>query len=291
MRTFRYVLALKRSGTLLRAFALAMLCVPGSQAAERDTLQLLVDDRRPLAKALLDLSVKYGYVITYEDPRLAYQGDITDVTQEVRREPGRPALHTAPAVVVPYGGILRVRYEVERGSGRPPDAEALILAVLDAQRETGNGGIFRFVRSGDVFHVIPEQVRDEKGEWVEQASVLEIPVSIPERKRDGLQMLDAICHAITQRAGVKIAVGSVPLGRFVRPHGISGAKNESARDVLVRTLGTTEGKLTWQIFYAPDLKEYFLNVLVLEDELAPSRTERSPPHSRDPRLRRPTDQE
>jgi hypothetical protein len=46
----------------------------------QDTIKLGVDDPRPVAKAVEELVSRYGYVITYEDPRHAYEGDIQDVT-------------------------------------------------------------------------------------------------------------------------------------------------------------------------------------------------------------------
>jgi hypothetical protein len=79
----------------------------GAQTAQ-DVTQLSVNDGSPVAKAIEELVARYGYVITYEDPRYAYEGDLQDVTTQVRRDLDQYPPGKAPKVIVPRGGKLSV---------------------------------------------------------------------------------------------------------------------------------------------------------------------------------------
>src|SRR5262245_54420252 len=69
------------------AAALAIVSsVPVFGGDVQTVVKLSVDDPRPVAKALERLEDKYGWRITYEDPRYAYPGDIEDVTTKVRKD-------------------------------------------------------------------------------------------------------------------------------------------------------------------------------------------------------------
>lgn len=49
--------------------------------AQNDFIEIRVDDPRPLASVTQELEWRYGWIVTYEDPRHEYSGDIQDVTQ------------------------------------------------------------------------------------------------------------------------------------------------------------------------------------------------------------------
>ena len=59
--------------------------------------EFYASSRRPLSDVLKAISAKYGWVISYEDPRYSHVDDIEDVTPPGR---SRPAL-------VPRGGAFR----------------------------------------------------------------------------------------------------------------------------------------------------------------------------------------
>jgi hypothetical protein len=126
----------------------------------QDTIKLGVDDPRPVAKAVEELVSRYGYVITYEDPRHAYEGDIQDVTTKVRKD--LEQYPPAPKVIVPLGGTLTLT--IPSSSSISPQAVASVLEqLMRVQSTRGEGGHFRVVQSGDVFHVLPTEVRDRSG--------------------------------------------------------------------------------------------------------------------------------
>ena len=52
--------------------------------AQATRVDYIVDDPRPVAAAIDELTSRYGYLITYEDPPYSYSDDVKDVTAEVR---------------------------------------------------------------------------------------------------------------------------------------------------------------------------------------------------------------
>jgi hypothetical protein len=104
---------------------------------------LSVEDGRPLAKAIEVLESRYGWVITYEDPRYAYSGEIKDVTLSVRRDLDKYKPGEAPKVLVPKGGPLTFDYDVKSDTDLPSSRETVVRELLKAQAVSGKAGRFR----------------------------------------------------------------------------------------------------------------------------------------------------
>src|SRR4051812_36445272 len=71
-------------------------------------------------------------------------------------------------------------------SGRPVEP---INRVLEAQRATGRGGVFQAEQSGEFVHVVPVQIRDSKGAWIPNGSVLDARITIADAPRTADAML------------------------------------------------------------------------------------------------------
>src|SRR5215468_1045698 len=56
------------------------------QGQGQPSVKLSVDDPRPVAEAVKQLQEKYGWVITYEDPRLVNESDLLDETDPKYRQ-------------------------------------------------------------------------------------------------------------------------------------------------------------------------------------------------------------
>ena len=50
------------------------------QGQDQPPVKLSVNDPRPVAEAVKQLQEKYGWIITYEDPRLSNESDLLDET-------------------------------------------------------------------------------------------------------------------------------------------------------------------------------------------------------------------
>src|SRR5882672_7227609 len=101
-------ISVRRNGisrdALISGFLCALLCMAahGQGALNRDEARLAadtegtllqVDSARPLARAAMTLETRYGYVITYEDPRYSNEDDLVDAGSTVRKNysTSRPA--------------------------------------------------------------------------------------------------------------------------------------------------------------------------------------------------------
>jgi hypothetical protein len=234
--------------------------LPDKHAQRVISVNLSVQDPRPLAKALDTLEAKYGWVITYEDPRYAYEEEIVDVTDTIRNPLHKNMPGQLTRVLVPKGGYLAIDYNVMADTGLPIDREAVIQHLLDVNSANGNAGQFRLERTGNVLHVIPTASKNRSGEWSTQESVLDAVISLPEEERSSTKTVDAICAAISHTTNTQLGAGTIPLNQFLQHRDQHGAINEKARNVLLRTLENTGTNLSWRLFYDPGIKMYALNI-------------------------------
>jgi hypothetical protein len=260
----------ERKNRLLSALCLAMTGLfilmsfvahgRGSQGVSE--IKLSVEDPRPVAEAILMMEKKYGWVITYEDPRYVHDSDIADVTLKVRRDLDKYKPGEAPKVLVPRGGPLEFTYDVASDTNLPADPAMVVQKLLDAQAARDNGGRFRLETSGRIMHVIPTAIKNSAGNLVHQESVLDTIISLPAGERTVLQKLYSICAAISRGANRSVLPGTIPSGLFQHYQDHQGASRQRARDVLVKTFETMDNdmKLSWRLLYDPTDKGYFLNI-------------------------------
>lgn len=234
--------------------------VLGGERQADQVVKLSVEGGRPVAKAVEMLEARYGWMITYEDPRYVHESDIRDVTYQVRRDLDKYEPGKAPKVLVPRGGQINMDYVVSPVTGKPETPAALLQHMLYTHAANGNPGVFRLEQSGEFFHVIPSQVKDSEGLLVVQESILDTKITFSEEERVGVETLDTICAAIRRATQIDIGLGTIPMNLFFQHRSRQGAVNERARDVLVRTLEGTKRKLAWQLFYGPGRKGYSLNI-------------------------------
>jgi len=232
----------------------------GMQANRK--VKLSVQDPRPLAKAIETLESRSGWVITYEDPRYVNESEISDVTESVRKDPDQFKAGEAPKVLIPKGGALSIEYEVDPTTNKPADITLVVQQLLDAQSTSGNAGMFRLERNGEVIHVIPTAVKNTAGALTPQESVLDAVISLPAEDRTGMQLLDAICVSVSQATETRVVVGTIPLNLFVKRRTQRGAANQKARDVLATMLEDIKSgtNLSWRLFYDPGMRMYVLNI-------------------------------
>jgi hypothetical protein len=283
---------------LWRLLLCAFVAAFASVASAAPTL--VVNDARPVAQAIQQLTEKYGAIITYEDPRYSYDGDLQDVTEQVRNDLAKFAPGKAPKIIVPKGGAL----SIDASSG---DVETILNKLVQAQSRASAGGHFRVEHIGNAYHVVPTEIRDKKGNWTAQSSILDKPITLLMQDRDELAMMKAICGAITSATGEKVFLA----GRYSFFGGISesvkaadtqarpsspseparnedlapspypkfrlGAQNEPARSVLTRALDLaqkeTRGETsTWFLYYSVEDKQrgYYLNIMGIPNRPAPT---------------------
>ncbi len=239
----------------------------GSQGERQ--IKLSVEDGRPVAKAILMLEDKYGWVVTYEDPRYVHDSEITDIALKVRKDLDKYKPGEVPPVLVPRGGALEFTYEVVPNTKLPPDLAMVVQKLLDAQAARSNGGRFRLESSGKIMHVIPTAIKNSKGVLVPQQSVLETIISLPTEERTVYDKLKSICAAIRHATRIPVVLGTIPEGWFRRERDKQGAARQKARDVLVNTFATMDygTNLSWRLLYDPGDKIYVLNIRLVSKQV------------------------
>ena len=215
-----------------------------SQSDQRITVS--ANGARPLASAIETLERRYGWVITYEDPPYLYPSEIEDVTVAVHKtyDP------TKPRVLVPRGVPFNFEYALA-STGVEPDQSVLLERLLEEYRFSGNPGLFRLLRTGSIFHVVPSESKNSLGLFELHSSLLDANISIGQAERTAFQMLKAITDAISKTGAATVTPGTVPANLLLSSRLQEGAKDESARTVLLRTLEATRSKLSWQLFCDP----------------------------------------
>lgn len=223
--------------------AVALVSSIGLPAAprgqENQNVTISVHDPRPLASAIESLQNRFGWVITYEEAPWLYPGDAVDVTARVRKDRDS----TKPRVLIPRGGPFNFA-----GSFSPEGGPAALLeALLEDYRSTGYPGVFRLLRTGDVFHVVPSMNKNAKGALEVRQPLLDVPVTIADAHRTAEAMTEAIIEGVRRGSGVNVRVALLPLNLFAQVRVDGGTNNESARTVLVRVFEATRRKLSWRL--------------------------------------------
>lgn len=247
--------------TLVICLALTL----GVAAKGKDELtraSLSVNGARPVSLAAEMLEKSYGWVITYEDPPYVHESDLVDVTNEVRRDLDKFKPGQAPRVLVPKGGELAFEFDVDPATEKPADPGTVLQQLLDAYAFAGHPGIFRLEKDGQRFQIIAAAVKNKDGVLVPHQSILDTPITVTAQKRNGVELVNAICAAISEASGTRVLLGGAPANLFVRYQTESGAKDQRARDFLTNELDriARSAKLTWQLLYDAVRKTYYLNI-------------------------------
>jgi hypothetical protein len=259
----------QRKAQVLAALCLAMtgffilmsFPVLGRSSQGVSEIKLSIDDPRPVAKAILMLEEKYGWVITYEDPRYVHDSEITDVTLKVRRDLDKYEPGEAHKVLIPRQGVLEFAYDVVPNTNLPPDPARVVQRLLDAQAVRGTGGRFRLESRGKIMHVIPTAIKNRAGVLIPQESMLDTIISLPAADRTVYDKLESICAIISRATKIRIGIAAYPT-MFHEFRDRQGAVSQKARDVLVNTFATIESGdgVSWRLLYDPGLNRYLLNI-------------------------------
>lgn len=222
--------------------------------AQPETLSVI--DPRPVGAAMQMLERKYGVVITYEDPPYIHETDVEDQTS-----PAWKQTHpNGPRALIPKSGSLKITYQMPPGPIKPDEIRSVIQKFLDAHAEKHNPGRFRVQQEGEMFHVLPIQVRESSGSLVSVNSILDTPISFPQQTRTLNETLEVITNSVSKARGIKFVIGTVPMNLLFRTSSRQGATNEKARGALISALKATNSELSWRILYGPGMKWYVLNV-------------------------------
>jgi hypothetical protein len=235
---------------------------------ENGSMRLTIDSARPVARAVLTLETRYNYVITYEDPRYTSEDDLVDAGPTVRKNysGSRPA--EEQELLVPKAGKLTLLLPASSSISSGELAKVL-HELIGLQTASTYGGHFRIEQNGDVFHVIPAEVRNHEGNWTPQGSLLDTRISLPVQDRSEKELYRAIAAAVSTAAHVSMGVvlnNGWVIGPVEPKRTISmGAVSEPARSVLMRALGLSSMRRTWALLHTTEdgSNVFSLNILDL----------------------------
>jgi hypothetical protein len=203
---------------------------------------------RPIRDAIVEYEKKYGWVITYEDPRFEFPGDMEDRAQTARQL-GK-TVDPDKTFRIPKTRTVSVTYD------RPIDARdatvrsKVLQKLIDAYSQT-DGSTFRLESSTTRLHIVPALVRDKSGQLQYRQPTLDTIISLSDQSRDGMQFLAALCAQVSTISGFPVRVGTVPMNALLRHRTESGFENQSARMILEEFLNSLPGgtQYTWRLLY------------------------------------------
>jgi hypothetical protein len=205
-----------------------------------------VNDPRPVSQAIELLERECSCVITYEDPRYGSR-DVDDVTTQVRRDK-----RSEPRVFVPRIRFFEFSHEPPRVIGNARDIEPSLTAMLAAFHDSGATERFRMVRDGAVEHVVPVQ-----------GSVLDTRLSPGDMNATAAMVIKTVLERVGARTGVKIRYGVVPSNIIEFKTVRVAAAEESAQQILTRSLAATGVSLSWRLNFDYATGDYVLNIHVV----------------------------
>jgi hypothetical protein len=220
----------------LSGFALTLLLVPALVSQVSFEIKPDPNDpAHPLSSLVSQLRTSQHLAISYEDPRYSKPQDM--------REPNISFRYSDRDLEAPDGGELTL--------------DRMLREYL------GAGGLtFAAKKEAMRLYVVPEEVKNSKGERVRQGSILDTVISIAPVHRNGIEFLQAICEAVGRQTGYQIDIGpSAPVNNLQHYSTDEGANNQMARTVFVQLLdrATPPRSFAWDLYYDLEDKSYGLN--------------------------------
>lgn len=214
-----------------------------------------VTDERPIAKAIEKLERLYRVPITYEDTLYLNDNDIVDVTAGVRLDhdgsnPERVLVPARRTITFPSPETQTAR-AMRSQSGRSAAALAAVTSLLDSYKLAGGTGDFTVSRNSYGLHVVSRAFTDGSGQPQSLKPALESQVSITQRERPAMDVIEEICRQISSRGGRTVDVGTSPINLLANHLVNVDVKNAGARDVLESISKQIGVPMSWQLFCDP----------------------------------------
>lgn len=198
----------------------------------------VVASARPLMSEADRLQHIYGKVVTYEDPVYVWRGEL--------RPLGRGF---AP---------LDIAFFRPADSGSEPSAEGALREIIDAYHQQTAGPRFKIVTSTFGLHIVPIQVRDDRGLFVPARNPLDAGVDVPPQERSVTEHFKALCTALGSFFGMDIRyfdgnafINNTSLfeQRFAaQPARFTwGTNGLTARDAVIALLERSATTYSWQL--------------------------------------------
>src|SRR5579862_4771363 len=105
------------------------------------------------------LDQRYGYVVTLETPPYVYEDDLQD-EMALRNDSGRVSKSIGPKKIMTAKGLpLSLNLPPAANVGTV-EMSSIVKQLVQNVSTSNRGAHYRVEQEGDVFHIIPSEVRD-----------------------------------------------------------------------------------------------------------------------------------
>ena len=231
--------------------ALSYALLRAETITTQDTgVRLVVEDPRPVAKAMVILEHHYRQPITYEEGPYVYQDELNDLTLDA---------NASRRILSPKA--WRIDSDIRLPSdATKADLVNLISRFLGAAAKSRGvtRDSFRVLQSTYGLHVVPTLVRDRDGAEQPVTPLLDVQITLTQRA-DLFSILQSFRNAVSEASGEELVLATIPRD-FARRSAVIVAENERARDVLIRLLEAQGLVLSWHLLYGATDNAFFLSI-------------------------------
>jgi hypothetical protein len=243
---------------------------PQSAAAPATAFHVTAKPPRPLEHAIDAVRLKYGWVVSYEDPQYISAKDVTESAAP-------KGMEEAKVTLVPAGETFNFDLLAPKSPDEAPPAEESLKRMVEAYNHSGNPGQFELRNGTDgAFSVVGVAARDEKGTVSPQKILLDATLTIPADKRTIDETLDILCHKLTEATHIPVSTGITPRNLLEYKSVSAGGQNLSARTLLAQALAAGGHPMYWRLLFDPNSKSYLLNIHGLAAKKAPAHINDAP---------------
>jgi hypothetical protein len=244
--------------------------------AQTITLTTAPNDGRPVDTIVRQIEKLSGTPISYEDFLYANPSDTMDIGNSVSKVPGAH-------LIVPRGGVLSVPVVLDRATQKLVDSlatSAALNALLSAASNSpAVAGEFKIDSYNNAFFVVPTHSRSNNNDMVPITAVLSTSINLAGTKQTAYETLRSIVNQVSQKTGVTIKIGTIPIKPFAITETSLAASNQPASyalarlfDAISRSGGAPPGfqGMSYHAFFDPIAKYYALNIHIVTNPNAPS---------------------
>ena len=200
----------------------------------------IVEDGRPVARAMALLSRQLGWNITYEEPVYVNADDLFVVRNGDKR------------ATYPRRGLVRLPDEAVMATAQENPVAFLESVIATEEMSRGRVKRFKVLRSASMFHVVPDQVLDAAGRWQTAVPIFDTTITISHGAVSLSEFLEILCANLSAVGPTKVITGSMPRnGLAARTMLPAQERTARVRTLLVEALSKTQVPLKWMLMYRP----------------------------------------
>jgi hypothetical protein len=253
--------------------------------AQTITLTTAANDGRPVDTIVRQIETLSGIPINYEDLLYSNPADTMNIATSVA-----PASSPGVQLIVPRGGALSVPITVDPVTQKLLDSLATANALSSLLSLASNSpivaGTFRIDSYSNVFFIEPTASRSANNQMSPITSILSTPVDLPGTQQTAFRALAAILAQVSQKSGVTVKIGTIPIKPFAVTETTLAASSQPANYALATlfsVVSTSGGAppgfqgMSYHAFFDPVAKYYVLNIHIVQNPKAPPPVPPSPP--------------